>query len=458
MTDPQNKTDEFNVPQNVNRAANDVELSVTPPQTGKVLTYAGIFMLGAAIIGGMIAVSPKIDEKLARETAQAERIAELEKEIARAKSGAMNTAEVNNGADAGSDAAASSALNALSPTKDAEDTAQAIKDKINQVTTEVANLRDQAVQMKQAVTDLQSGSMPERIAKLETNMTQFLNVEQQAQLFGMFDRVRMMSESVTGGQSIQKATTAILGSMANATDPTKAINDVRAVNADVAKTLDGVAPEDAQAAVMLLAFTQMRTSLMRDNESFENDLALLKQTVAKNDPALQASIDRLSPHAKLGVLTPDGLSKELQSLTGELVQASLSDQNTSLQDRALARLGNIIKIEKNGVPITGNETQKILSTAQTFLNKGDVEAAVKVLQSLTGAPAQKVAPFIQQATATIEAQQVQTQVGKTIIENLQTNATQLAQGGSVNTTAIQQIIAGVSEMLPSQIGYKPLHP
>src|SRR5690606_28795755 len=88
-------------------------------------------------------------------------------------------------------------------------------------------------------------------------------------------------------------------------------------------TLEGVSGSDMKAAALLIAFSQLRDSLNR-NAPFEDDLVLLQKLVGDDDPELQAALSKLAPQAeKGGVLTADGLSEELKTMTGDIVFSSL---------------------------------------------------------------------------------------------------------------------------------------
>ena len=329
----------------------DRMMNTSAPSAGKTLIVAGIVITAALILGAFIAIAPDVKSQLNVTAEQQERINKLEQELAAVKS-------------------------VVPPSLDAPQPAPSdkagwesyvpddVKHKFESVSNDVKTLSTEAQNLKQAVTQLQSGSMPERLAVIETYMNKFLSVDQQAKLSTMFDRVQMMGQSVTGQQSLDGAMQALVGALQTSPDPAQAISDARAINPDVATALDGVAPEDAKAATMLLAFSQLRNSLQRNNDSFDTDLTLLKQTLAKDNPELQAAIDRLSPQAKAGVLTPQGLSNELRSITGEVIEASLTGKDVSIQAKVMSRLSDVVKVEKNGMPITGNETQLTITNAQ----------------------------------------------------------------------------------------------
>jgi hypothetical protein len=433
MNDRQKLDKEFDTQLEMQRQP-DRMMDVSMPQTGKVLTIASIVMVGALLIGGLIAIAPDVKSNIEMSAEQEQRIAQLEKELAEVKTFPLvDEPQTETSFD----------VRSLIPAD--------IQEKMNSMSSEVQNLSSQAAALQKTVTDLQSGYMPERLAKLESNVSTFLNTEQQAALSAMFQKVQTMGASVQGQQSMDQAMQALLGAVqSNAADPVAALQTLREVNPDVASTMEGVAPEDVQAATMLLALTQLRQSLQRDNNSFDTDLSLLKETLAKDNPELQSAIDRLAPQAKVGVLTPQGLSRELQSMTGEIVEASLQGKDISVQEKAMARLNDLIKVEKNGVPITGNETQLTIAEAQKRLDTGDVAGAIKTLETLDGSAGAKTKPLLEQAQATLAASELQGLLGQNMVGQLQNTIRQMSAGGTVNTQGLQSIITQVQNMIPNQ--------
>lgn len=171
------------------------------------------------------------------------------------------------------------------------------------------------------------------------------------------------------------------------------------------ETFEGVPQEELRAAALLLAMNQFRSALNRDNKPFEEDLALLQKLTGEDNEALQASLEKLAPHAESGVLTVNGLSSELRSLAGEAVVASLQGEDVSIQERAQARFNEILQIEKDGELITGTPTQERLDLAQKELEAGDVEGAIEAVKSLEGPALELLQPWIDEAQATLSAQQ-----------------------------------------------------
>ena len=170
-------------------------------------------------------------------------------------------------------------------------------------------------------------------------------------------------------------------------------------------------------------------------------------TAAKDDPALQEAIDRLAPKARDGVLTPDGLSKEFRGLAGEIVAASLSGEDVSVQDKLKARLNDVIVVEKAGEQISGTQTQKTITEAQKKLDQGDVPAAVALLKTLDGPAAEKSQPFIANAEATIASHELQQALGQNVMVKLQTA---LHDPKSINAATLKGLMGQVQSMVPGQ--------
>lgn len=181
-----------------------------------------------------------------------------------------------------------------------------------------------------------------------------------------------------------------------------ALADVQTENTELSQNLQGVSGRDLGAAAMLLALTQVR--YMVDREApFENDLALLRQ-VAGDDAELNASISKLAPYAENGVLSSEGLKRELQGLSNDIINAKLQGEDVSFKDRAMGRINNLFSLKKDGTPVTGGTERDLIAKATAQLDANDVAGAMATLQQLQGAPAQAATPWTQQASATLAVQ------------------------------------------------------
>lgn len=372
----------------------------TTPNNYRVIAVgAGVALIVALVVAGVFAVAPEVKKV----SDQERRIAELEQQIATMKQ--QNEEQQQ----------------AQAPLISSD-----IQEKLAGIQGKVAELSEQARTYTAAVEDLQSGTMMERLNKLEGHVGHLLQDANAQGLQNMLNKVQSLQNSPEGSASLE----AIMGTFAGALgadggstektpdEVTEVFEKLRQSDPKIAETFKDVAPEDMRAAVMLVGMSQLRSSLARDNESFDSDLQILKSTAAKDDPKLQEAIDRLAPKAKSGVLTPDGLSKQLRGLTGEIVEASLKGENVSIEDKALARFGDIVKVEKNGKVVSGTGTQQRIAEAQKLLDAGDVAGAVTILDGLQGPAAEKAAPVVDAAQATLLASQVQQLLGQNILTKL----------------------------------------
>jgi hypothetical protein len=184
-----------------------------------------------------------------------------------------------------------------------------------------------------------------------------------------------------------------------------ALQQAKQRDATLGATLEGVSDADLKAAALLIGLAQLRTSLNR-SAPFAEDLALLQNMLGDSDPALNEAVTRLAPQAERGVLSPAGLSDEFRALAGDIVVASLKGEDVSMKERAMARLNDVLRIQKNGELVTGTDTQATIARAQKMLDEGNIEGAIVELQSLQGEAANAAAPWMNEAQMTMQAQQV----------------------------------------------------
>jgi hypothetical protein len=362
-----------------------------PASNTATLIAATSLILVAALAGTIFAVAPKFSKV----TEQDSRIRELEQQIA-AMQNAKNTVLE-------------------------ERQAAQIKATIDNLEGKVGALADQAKSVAGVVDDLKEGTIPQRLSKIESRVGGLLEQTSSFSLQGIVGKFQNLQSTPEGQGQIQ----GLMSTFTTATENMSATEDIsltfaklKETNPHVAETFKDVAPEDMKAAVMLLGMTQLRESLARDNASFDQDLQILKSTVDKDNVELLAALDRLAPRAKMGILTPSGLSKELRGLTGDIVSASLTGQDVSVEDRVLARFGDVLKVEKNGQLISGTQTQMTIDAAQKKLDSGDVAGAVVLLQQIQGPAAEKTKPILESAQATLFAGQLKNMLGSNITQTL----------------------------------------
>ena len=207
---------------------------------------------------------------------------------------------------------------------------------------------------------------------------------------------------------------------------------------------------DLKAAAMLLAMTQFRSSLNRDNEAFDGDLQVLMGLVGEDNPELAASLERLAPHADGGVLTPSGLTNEFKTIAGDAVVSSLKGEDVSVTDKAKARMNELFVVEKDGEVISGTETQAKVANAENMLEQGNIQEAMSIVQSIDGPAGAQLSGWLRKAQTTLMAQDIQKMLGQNI--NLQAFGQAGAAAGSAAdiTNAIQGAVTGQSRLIQNE--------
>ncbi len=265
-----------------------------------------------------------------------------------------------------------------------------------------------AAVVSQEVLEEKTQNFKGRIAELETNMGA-LNAS--PSLAGLLARVKDLESSLPGREQLAQSTSA-LGSVVSGfggqmSDLNSALDEARAQDPVLGQTLEGVPRQDLKAAALLLGLSQFRSALNRDGQPFGDDLALLMRLVDPENAPLLESLERLSPHAEAGVLTPSGLSEELRSLTGDIVVSSLKGEDVSIKEKAKARLNDVLQVEKDGELVTGTQTQAAISKTQSLLEAGDLEGAIASIKTLDGNAASAALPWLEKANGALIAQRVQ---------------------------------------------------
>ncbi|HBR69654.1 MAG TPA: hypothetical protein DEA55_09795 [Rhodospirillaceae bacterium] len=289
-----------------------------------------------------------------------------------------------------------------------EQRVQNLQEQAKQAQETVNQAVDAAKVISEDVLSENAGSLQERVVRLETHIADLAGGS--PQIVAMLQRAEEWQQSLGGQQQFKQAmaelsalVSGLGGSMENFSG---ALAEAQTQSPALGQTFEGVPQEELQAAAMLLVLSNFRGALNRDNESFESDLQLLTNFVGEDNPELKASIESLAPHARQGILTPQGLSNELKAMAGDAVVASLKGEDITVQERAKARMNELFQIEKNGELITGTDTQATLARSENLLESGEIQAAIEQIQTIQGPAAEVLAPFLDKARASLLAQQV----------------------------------------------------
>ena len=296
---------------------------------------------------------------------------------------------------------------------------ESLQEQAKQVQESVGMAVEAAQTISSDVMGADAGSLQERVVRLETHVADLAGGS--PQIVAMLQRAQQWRQSLPGqdqlNQSITELNTLITGMGGNSENLTGVLESAREKSPALAQTFEGVPSQELKAAAMLLGLSQFRNTLNRDNVSFEEDMKLLLNLVGEDNIELRASLERLAPHAQEGILTPEGLSAEFRSLTGEIVVSSLKGEDVAVQEKAKARFNTLFQVEKDGELLTGTDTQATLLRTQKLLETGDVEEAIIQVQTLEGPAAETAAPWLDKARITLLAQKARQTATQTI--NLQ---------------------------------------
>lgn len=331
----------------------------------------------------------------------------------------------------------------------------ALKAQADDIQTNIKQIATQAQDISKTVLASDAGSLSDRLSVLEAKLG---DMEGGQALQDLTARIRGLEVTVAGQEQLSASVaelTKIVDSLdGHVSNLDQKMSDVRAdASSALGQTLNGVSNNDMKAAALLIAFSQLRDSLNR-NQPFEDDLVLLQKLVGEEDPQLQEALMKLAPQAeKGGVLTADGLSEEFKGLAGDIVFSSLKGEDVSVSDKAKVRLTQILNVKKDGELLGGTPTQKTVARAQEQLDSGDVQGAIATLKTLDPQAQSKAEPFIQQAEATVLADQIQNMLRQMIVSNVGSNLAASPVNASAVTQQIKNAIPGNSVVKDEESGF-----
>ena len=412
-------------PQFTSAPPQDLErkLAETEKRAVKKSAWINILLLALALGAGAVLLWPQTQVKVQDEV----RLSTLENNVGQLRG------------DVEAVKAEQSFLSTLIP-KDLDARIAKLQQQAQETQEKIGSAIEKAGEISQDVLADNAGTIGQRMDILESHMNELAAAPQMAALI---DRFQAMRQSIAGDQQLDQAV-AELSAFVSSFDTTsapveEALTAARAQSTTLSQTFEGVPPQDMKAAALLLGMSQFRQSLNRDNTPFADDLQLLINLTGKDDPELTEALQRLAPKSEQGVLTPAGLSNEFKTMAGEAVIASLKGEDVSITDKARAHLNELFQVEKNGELVTGTPTQASVAKAQKLLDEGDVAGAIAEVETLQGPAATVTQPWLDQARATLMAEQFKALLDKSM--------SAVASGTS---RLIQDEASGVNILPPAQ--------
>lgn len=298
---------------------------------------------------------------------------------------------------------------------------ETIQEEYYEIERKQEELAKKHAELKEKVNTFIDGDMYEKIAQLGHINSEIETINERLKsLQGTAVGKDILNSSATDLQDL------VLGMRGRVDTLEDELEQAKKDNDSLADVLDGITGEELKAAAMMLAVSQLRSSLMQGN-TYEKDLETVR-TLAGDDPELQEAITKIAPLSRTGIMSREALSREFKGLAGDIAMAKIKGEDVSWQDKAKARFQNLIKIEKDGLA-EGQDSQAIVSRAQTYMDEGNIKAAIAELQKLDGESADVAEPWIQQAQARLNAEDIGPLLSENILEIIQ--QTQGAGGSPV---------------------------
>ncbi len=163
-----------------------------------------------------------------------------------------------------------------------------------------------------------------------------------------------------------------------------------------------------RAASVLALATLARAT--RDASPFKVELDALAGT-DPNDPVIAA----LQPIADTGAPTTAILAGRFPQVARMALDAERKARATDFLSRLWASIAGLISIRPVG-NAEGNTTPDRLARAETALGRGDLTAAVRETEALTGAAASSIAPWLKDARARLAIERAVTQMESRIVQ------------------------------------------
>ncbi|KAF2663577.1 formation of crista junctions protein 1 [Microthyrium microscopicum] len=136
---------------------------------------------------------------------------------------------------------------------------------------------------------------------------------------------------------------------------------------------------------LLVAVEAVRANLETADRPrpFISELAALKEVAAEN-PLVNAAIASINPTAyQKGIQAPGQLIDRFRRVSSEVRKAALLPDNAGVTSHAASYLLSKVMFKKGGLPV-GDDVESILTRAEALLEEGNLEQAVREVNSLTG--------------------------------------------------------------------------
>jgi len=168
--------------------------------------------------------------------------------------------------------------------------------------------------------------------------------------------------------------------------------------------VDPGVPADAKARALVLAVANLREVLTK-GDPFQSALDSLI-AIGGDDPSIKTANVLLAKNARAGIPTLASLRERFDRLAGQIVQDSKMVAEGGWMDKATNRLASLVTWRRVDNRDDAPSIDAAVARAETRLKAGDLKAAVKALEGLSGNPkaAARAEPWIRDAKARLVAE------------------------------------------------------
>ena len=171
--------------------------------------------------------------------------------------------------------------------------------------------------------------------------------------------------------------------------------------------LAGAIGEEAagvKSAAIAIAFANLR-SAVSEGRPYAAEL----DTIGALAPAL-GDLGVLPAHAEKGIPTQPELTRSFATAKDSALAGTAPAPSGSFLDSLMASAESLVKIKRIDEPATGGGPGAALARAKTALDKGDLAAAVKEVETLDGAPRDTFSAWLGQTRARLSADETLTRL------------------------------------------------
>lgn len=158
----------------------------------------------------------------------------------------------------------------------------------------------------------------------------------------------------------------------------------------------------APAQALVLGVTQLRARLTGDSP-FAAELMALEQ-IAAGDATVLAALQRLKPHADVGVPSEAALTARFSKVAQAIISARSTSEAGGWLGAVKDKLGGLVTVRRTNPAAITDQVERAVAVAEAALELGELGEAVKALSELQGAPGDAAAAWLGDAHARVDAE------------------------------------------------------